>query len=206
MPKINSLILDDQLIDFYSYNEIMYDSPPDMHPEALRFFREHFRDIKKLSDKLKVPCPYLGLAPQLHLKHPDGSVSVQDARYYTSKNIRTIDNSLLILSAEAYDPEKIVGILAHEMRHIWQETHLAIDQDPAAGFIESLTHPAEIDADGYAIWYLASEQRLTLEAAAAILCPEEKMSHAAAYDLRLSCAKKLKKEHAFWGKIINWLC
>lgn len=63
------------------------------------------------------------------------------------------------------------------------------------GFGESLSNQAEIDADAYTIKYLAKKHKISLEEAAAIICPEEKAHYKDAYYTRLNtwhmtCKKK----------------
>lgn len=193
MKKFNLLYLDNEgLITFYSYQQVMAIFFYFFNKNKKRFYRDLFSHLKQLSTALQVPCPYLGLAKHLHYHQPDGSISIQDARCYTPKDIPTLQNNLILISEDTFNEEKIIGILAHEMRHIWQENYGLYNQQQALGFLDTLTNPAEIDADGFGILYLSHQCQLSLDEAASILCPVEKKEYPDAYSIRLEFAKHLQ--------------
>lgn len=67
-----------------------------------------------------------------------------------------------------------------------------MNENHAKGFGESLMHPAEIDADGYAIWYISEAPEMYIDKAAGIMCPEEKKHHPKEYMYRIEKAKEIK--------------
>ena len=86
---------------------------------------------------------------------------------YVKEIHRELDSSVLIVDLDkaeeimkymGQDNEFLVGIIAHELRHIWQgENDLKLYKSGMAclGPVDSDTCPAEIDADAFAIYWLS---------------------------------------------------
>ena len=82
------------------------------------------------------------------------------------------------------------------MRHIWQHEYAPdMNENHAAGFGDALIHEAEIDADGYAIWYLSYSPNMNIEEAASIMCPVEKTNYPEAFRLRIEKAIEINQQH-----------
>ena len=89
---------------------------------------------------------------------------------------------------------QLIGNMAHELRHIWQHEYKPeIMKDKAVGRDSFLNH-AEIDADGFAIWYLSILPGLNIYKAAEIVFPKGKKNHPAGYMNRMLKAKEIKTE------------
>lgn len=148
-----------------------------------------------ISEILNIKCPDIGFSEQIIVPDSTGGISVQGAEMYTPKDISDLDNCLIVLSLQDFDFSRIVGTLAHEMRHIWQYNfNSEINQFHAIGFSDSLIHPAEIDADGFAIWYMSKFPDISFEQAASLLCPLEESDYKDAFIARKNKAMELKKE------------
>lgn len=148
-----------------------------------------------ISAQLHIPCPDIGYVP--NLQQPDyntGLISIQCGKSYTTNVFPELTNNLIAISTRFSDYEILVGIIAHEMRHIWQQMYRPlINRYPAQGFLMSLKHPAEIDADGYAIYYMSQALSIDLEKAGKIICPEEHQYYPRYYSMRQKKATKIEK-------------
>ena len=86
-------------------------------------------------------------------------------------------------------PYEYIGILAHEFRHIYQKTN---GEKPAnAKGDEALWDKHEIDADGFAICYVAHLFKKSLAEAADIVCGGEKVKSKKCFDARLEKAEEI---------------
>lgn len=154
-----------------------------------------YKVAETISNNLKIKCPDLALY-DVSLIRPDGTIL---GGFSIGANDRLLspDKDLILISMKncKYNEKRIVGTLAHELRHTWQHTYnCKFRSQVADGFNESLDNPEEIDADGYAILYLSQSYNVTLDEAASIICPTEKIEHPTAYGKRLSRAKELQSE------------
>lgn len=156
-------------------------------------FVETFRIADHISQRLNIPCPDIAIRDKIIRPDPStGCIAVLDGMHYSPTQIPELNNSLIILSTDCHSGLQYTGTVAHEIRHVWQDIHAPeINKKPAVTYGESLLHPAEIDADGYAIWYISSS-KLSIEDAAALLCPDEKAHHPDAYLLRIKKAHEMK--------------
>lgn len=169
---MKTITIDDNTINYFTPSEI-YQAKNVPTDNLLDF---SFQIADHISSQLSIPCPDIGYVPNLqYLDNHTGTVTEQGGRLYTTVDIPELSNNLIILSiTKDTTTEKLIGELAHEMRHIWQNIYNpAINRCPAQGFIDSLTHPAEIDADGYAIYYMSGVSKMSFKNAAEIICPEE---------------------------------
>lgn len=149
-----------------------------------------------IAAQLSIPCPDIALTKILrHQDLESGIVSVQGAISYTPDDLPEIsENCLILVSLEDFEIKKYIGTLAHEMRHIWQHVYAPQSyQNHAAGFLESLIHPSEIDADGYAIWYMSAIFAIAAEKAATIICPEEYTYRPKEYQARMEKYQKISR-------------
>lgn len=155
----------------------------------------YYKVAKTISNDLKIKCPDIGLHyGQMQL--PDGT-ELGGFLIRANDRILSPNKDLALISMEnCKENEKcIVGVLAHELRHTWQNTYnYDLSKDVAVGFYKSLDNSAEIDADGYAILYLSHAYNMTLEDAASIICPTENAEYLNAYRIRLSRAKEIQAE------------
>lgn len=178
-------------------NEVIYFTKEELLIEENIDNKELHEETYKIADfisrQLKIECPYIGLSGQIRSRDNMGRLSVNGGVTYTPEDVPELDNNLIMMSYEEFIPIQFAGTLAHEMRHIWQaKYHPEINKKHARGFEESLTHPAEIDADGYAIWYISDTPDMDIEKAAEIMCPEEKRYHKNEYQMRIEKAYEIK--------------
>ena len=59
-----------------------------------------------------------------------------------------------------------------------------------------MSNPAEIDADGFGIWFLSVNLDMSYEKAGSILCPTEKECNPKAYTYRIKKAKEFQTIYA----------
>ena len=91
------------------------------------------------------------------------------------------------------NPGEFISILAHELRHVWQETQGNIGIG-AKGF-EAFSDRAEIDADDFAIWYLSEVTGFSLKEAADLSCESLKIIARKWYMARLTKAGNLARQY-----------
>ena len=157
-------------------------------------YKYTFKVAESISNQLKIQFPDIGFKEQIVFPDDTGGVNVLGAWLYSHVDVPSLKNNLIIMSLEDFEEKQFTGTLAHEMRHIWQYTyHPEMNAKPAKGFEESLIHPAEIDADGYAIWYISENPDMSIEKAAGIMCPAEKENHPKEYMCRIEKAKEIKE-------------
>ena len=178
-------------------NEIIYFKRDELFDADLGADKDLYEETYKIADfmcnQLKIKCPDIGFSDEIRSCDDLGRISVEGAMMYTPKDVPSLQNNLILMSLEDFDIIQFTGTLAHEMRHIWQDTyHPEMNESHAKGFGESLMHPAEIDADGYAIWYISEAPNMYIDKAAGIMCPEEKKHHPKAYMYRIEKAKEIK--------------
>ena len=152
--------------------------------------------------KAHIECPDLALVDELINMN---TLELMGGELYSPKDFPHLDNNLIVISLYDKNYEKIQGVLFHEIRHVWQHKYNPeIDAVHAHGFIESLNHPAEIDADGFAIFYLSLIKGITFEEAADIICHNEKSFSKDAYQARINKAVEIKtnyrKTKTHWKK------
>lgn len=158
-----------------------------------RLLKDSFLIVEPICKQLEIPCPDIGISSNLLILDGKGNISEQYARMYTPADSPALKSNVVIVSRKISKYAELIGVLAHEMRHVWQFAyHPEINKIPANGFIESLVHPAEIDADGYAIWYTSEFCGIDIEEAASIICPEEKEFYYKNYFQRISKANEIK--------------
>lgn len=190
-------------------NEITYYKKDELANADLECKRSLYEETYRLCDimstQLNVDCPDIALSEQMRFIDQNGQLSVEGARTYKPEEVPGLENTLILMSLEDFDALLYTGTLAHEMRHIWQNKYLPeINKNPAMGFDESLMHPAEIDADGYAIWYLSYAANIHIERAATIMCPEEKKYYPKEYMYRIEKAKEIQT--SFYEKTKDKSC
>lgn len=186
-------------------NEITYYKKNELSDADQSFYEEIYCLCDIMSTQLNVACPDIALSNQMRAIDKNGQVTVEGARTYKPQEVPELENTLILMSLEDYKPLQFIGTLAHEMRHIWQYKYLPeINKKPATGFEESLIHPAEIDADGYAIWYLSYADNIHIERAATIMCPEEKKYYPKEYMYRIEKAKEIQT--SFYEKTKDKSC
>lgn len=150
-----------------------------------------YKTANNICKQLNIQCPYISLVN--NLVREEGTVL--GGITYTPKDLKGLDNNLVIMSTNDYNPYQFTGTLAHEMRHIYQaKFNPEINKKTAKGFKDALNHPAEIDADGYGIWYISNVYHMTIEKAAEYMCPEEKKKYPNALKKRIDKAYEIKAE------------
>lgn len=180
-----------------------------------------FKYIAKLAMILRIPVPDLSLISSITTYNPgDGSMSDVSAILCTTSDLPYLNNSLLIMTIECMDDlEYFSGVLAHEMRHLWQELYNPkIREKKACGFLESLYNEAEVDADGFAIAFISFSPNFNLENAGKVICKKEYEEYNDAFLYRIEAAKQIKEElylryeeikkerarnNSFWKKLLS---
>ena len=150
-----------------------------------------------ISTLLQVRCPDITIANMItELNEHDGSLSIMLGKHYSPADIPELENDLILLALPSWQlSERVIGVLAHEIRHIFQDQFDSrIKETLAQGYRESLYNPAEIDADGFAIWYLYKFYGMHIEKAGSLLCPKEKKYEIKAYIKRIDSAKEFEAE------------
>ena len=160
-----------------------------------------FPYVEELASYLNVKTPDIAFTRKMR---DEDYVTVKSGQLTTPKDEPKLKNALLTLSWEHIEEFYLEGVIAHEMRHLWQEVyHPELLSVKAKGFKDSLYNDAEIDADGFAIAYLCNYfSNMHEDKADKILCPEEKKHYPKAYFKRLERAKAIPAEMAaFWEEI-----
>lgn len=144
---------------------------------------------------LKVECPDIAFAASLRSYNEKmDTVSLTHAMTYTPSDVPELKNNAILLALDTMDPYSLTETLAHEMRRLWQNAYRSeMNAVHTNGFRESLRHPAEIDADAFAIWYISGD--MAMEEAGGIICPEEKKKYPKEFSARVKLAKELKEEY-----------
>lgn len=179
------------IVEYMTKEDVVNDiSDPDR--EA---FLQIFSRMENISKMLNVTCPDLSIAQSIRQRNEyTGQLSDMCAMLFTPADAPQLTNNLIQLSLEHFEHLELSGIIAHEIRHIWQyEYKPELNAVRAQGYTDSLNHPAEIDADGFAICLLALNG-IPLEQAGEVVCPEEKKRDPAAYQLRINKAKEIMAE------------
>lgn len=161
-------------------------------------YPELFEMSDPICTALNIPCPdiaiYEGLIPVVN--PDDFSITYSSGYTYHKDEHPELSNTLMMIALRAQeDPVYITGVLAHELRHIFQRQYLPElgRNGHAKGGIESLYHPEEIDADAYAIAYLVWH-RIGIERAGKIVCQFETEYYPEAFRQRMEKAGNLYKE------------
>ncbi len=164
---------------------------PELNPNMNEFYKYVFTVSSDICSQLEIPTPDIALYRCLRRKYkPDNIIG---GFCYTPDDDPNLETPMLLISYEIENIAIILGIIAHEHRHIWQYYHAKnLNAHHANGFDESTEHPAEIDADGYAIYFVSNYYGISMDEAANFICPEEKKKYPAAYSSRLAKAHELK--------------
>lgn len=165
--------------------------------DARKMLTAIFEMAKEISTELNIQVPGIGITPSIRQGNPDtGEISILSGISYSKFQLPYLKESVILLSSEDFDPKRFIGVLAHEMRHLWQDIYRPdLRKENSIGYRQSLYFEAEIDADAYAIYYIASKFcDCNFEIAANLLCPLEKAHDKSAYEIRLNRAITLYKE------------
>ena len=134
---------------------------------------------KQVSNILEPMCE------ELNLQKPD--ISVEDkipytdikkgeiiyipAMTYLKAFIPGLSNNQIVVAKE-YDLLRLTGIIAHEVRLIWQsENQTLMCHNPIYSVGQTVTDPAETDADAYAAYFLMNHYGISFENAAKVVFP-----------------------------------
>lgn len=177
---------------YYMNKEDAINDTSDPNREA---YLEIFSKMETIAKILNVTCPDLSIAKSIRQRNEyTGQLSDMCAMLFTPADVPGLTNNVIQLSLEHLEPLALSGIIAHEIRHIWQYKYKPeLNTVRAQGYTDSLNHPAEIDADAFAICLLALNG-IPLDKAGEVLCPEEKKINFTAYKLRIDKAKEMMKE------------
>ena len=167
----------------------------DLSPQEREGFLEVFSVMEKISKILEVDCPDLAISNSISRRNEyTGGISDMCAMLYSPTEIPEINNYIIMISLKYSKALELSGIIAHEMRHIWQDKYQPeINRIHAQGYKDSLYHLAEIDADGFAIAILVLNG-ISMDEAGGVVCPEEKKRDKKAYMMRIDKANELIKE------------
>ena len=118
----------------------------------IKTYGEVFRVAECICKRLDVDLPGIILTPDLSEKW--------GYTFFKKDNFLLTDNIVALRVEDGMDRYLFTGNLAHEIRHIWQSYYnpsLVKKTYKKPG--EDLLCPAEIDADGFALWYLAADKK-----------------------------------------------
>ncbi len=194
-------------IDLYFYTP---EDVPNIHPKYKEIYKSLFTYVEALAKELDVECPALSIRQSIILMDPKTKLlSKQAAFSYSKHQYPNLERTVILLAFDDMGDSDIYlkGVLAHELRHMWQDKNKPeIRVKNASGYWESLTDEAEIDADAYAINFIASNfLAWDFENAADILCPYEKEHNPEAYTQRLERAMTYCTNHPKIGFIFKLL-
>ena len=153
--------------------------------------------VIKICAKLDIEIPNIGFCDTMISINPDDMTQTgQLAITWMPEDIPGLDKPLVYLCRNYPNGEQIkdhilfAGVIAHELRHIWQKTHHSIAySENSKGYAESLYSPAEIDADAFAIAFM-SEGTDMLNIGKHI-CKMEYRNNPDAFALRMDRAAKI---------------
>ena len=174
-------------VNFYTKEEI--DSIEDEETkETTKVFYELSHEI----------CRTLSIEEEPHLAFLNELTSIDPATFAMTRlqgmritpDKTNLDKDIILLVYHEATYNKLAGTLAHELRHMWQnENNEKIQRTKAIG-IDALYDEAEIDADAFAIYYMASRYfDFNYRECADIICSFEKKTDKKAYEIRLKRAK-----------------
>lgn len=192
MFKKKEITVDGNTISYHSYKEFKRGQIKDP------LTNEVYAATEYICSLLDVKCPYLKVIDMPMISHnpATGQDTVIGAITYKPTDCKKLDNNLVVITSAGINNELFNGILAHEIRHIWQAKYKPeILEKDAADFGESLMHPAEIDADGFGIWFMATTHNMNLKKAASMLCPEEKKHFPKAFFYREDAAQQIAEQY-----------
>ena len=186
---MSEIKIDGQVIQYMTKKEV--NASGDEHLNALYDF------IEDISNRLQINTPYLAIAVNIITGSLTDGVTINSGMSFMPEDIPELDNAIIMISPYGLQARYVSGVILHEIRHVWQRKYAPdIYGTPANGLKESLDHPAEIDADAYAIAVIAIETDTSVEENAALLCEYEYEHHKDAFDQRVLAAKELIKEMA----------
>lgn len=120
-----------------------------------------YKEAEIICKCLNVKCPNIGFFYECYLPQQINK-SVLAALYSKNENSILVDD--LIVFFQKFSHKKTIGLLAHEIRHKWQNEYKPkMAEKPAENFQQTLTNQAEIDADAYAIYYLSTCFNISLK-------------------------------------------
>ena len=136
---------------------------------SIKEYKNIYKEAEIICKCLNVKCPNIGFFYECYLPQQINK-SVVAALYSKNENSILVDD--LIVFFQKFSHKKTIGLLAHEIRHKWQNEYKPkMAEKPAENFQQSLTNQAEIDADAYAIYFLSTCFNISLKKAAHIMCP-----------------------------------
>lgn len=159
-------------------------------------YEDCYKILKFICSLLQVSLPDLSILDSIRQVDPlTGLMTEEVGRSITTEEDPNLKNNIVIISLEHDDPLYLTAIMAHEVRHFWQKKYRPnMSGQNAMGYGNSLVSEAEIDADGFAIWYLSKYASMHIEKAAGIVCPEEKKHEPKAYFKRIEKANEIAAE------------
>lgn len=177
--------------------------PPEIHyftPEEVIEQTEEdsiFRFVVNVCTLLNTDVPNIAIGNIMPSINPDtGEVSEQMAKTWTLEDLPSLDKPLIYIGVKypngkpLEDNILLAGVIAHEIRHLWQKKYHASEYaEIAKGFTDSLYNPAEIDADAFAIAYVAHGS--DMEKVGQHICKNEYEKYPCAFDDRLKKANEI---------------
>lgn len=156
--------------------------------------------LTAIAQTLHVQCPFIGLgSPNSDFKammfNPSElpkTIAYKDRQKLKKNNTCYIEMYVpYIVNAEIY----FEAVLAHEMRHVYQYYYNpSINRKHSSGGEEAWKHPAEVDADAFAIAYIMHKYQLSTHEAFPFVFADE-LIEAEALLIRIELANKLFEEY-----------
>lgn len=152
-----------------------------------------YKTAEDVCNNLGVECPDISIHPGI-MRRP-GRLGFLLGLMIPRQNDVRLDRNLLILSTAFMQQDNgmmlYTGTIAHEIRHLWQQRYNKdiVNLNYNNDSVSSMRDRSEIDADGYAIWYISKEYHVTLKMAANVLCSDELKYDPKAFRMRLDKAR-----------------
>lgn len=191
-------------------NSILYFTADEIPTQELEdqdnlLYELAYKFANEICQKLNLECPDIAFTDNIICRNPVSNEYTElGGQLYTTNDYPQLTSDLVNLSlATDKDTQndnenyalRILGTLAHECRHIWQKKYAPdLACGSAIGFTESLTDPAEIDADAFAILCLSQICKITIARAGWLVCPVEKEKHIEEYQQRIQKMEELKAD------------
>ena len=190
--------------------QLYYATPQDVEemPDGVEkaFFSKLFLVADDICESLDISCPDIATTNTLVTAAEDGTLVENTAMLFSNKKHSHLDKPIMLIATARNDKYLMLGSIAHELRHQWQEENRPELSDHYAYGMDTLYDEAEIDADSFAIRYIAINAfNDDYEEAAKHVCPFEKELCEDAYNLRIERAKQLKTKTPLTTRIIRFL-
>lgn len=181
-------------IEYFTEREL-YDTKVCIQDDTRNYYKKIYNIAELISLELEIKCPDIFITT--------GALQARTGNFLQGylpnvENCSLFEKRIVLLSTLNINENELIAVLAHEMRHIWQQEYKKLDNanEKVSGGENILNNKAEIDADGYSIYYLSSRLKISIEEAANIACKYEKQVSLKWYKIRIEKAKEIKNYYS----------